>query len=343
MKSWFIYPILALFGTALLAAVLIFYPPKVVLPYLQRVFLPRAAERTEPVAVTIEKDTSATFIFTGDIMMARDVEGYIKAKGQEYPFANIGDTLLGADLVIGNFEGTIRDKEHIEGINEMSFDTTSGNVEILRSAGFGLLSLANNHADDFGPSVTAYTRKTIEDAGIATFGDANDSKDFVTRKTINGRTFSFIGYHAFGETAESLIDAIKAEETAGNFIIMFPHWGVEYERDPSSSQVAAAHMFVDAGADAVIGAHPHVIETTEIYKNAPIVYSLGNFLFDQSWSVPTMIGLTAKMTVTDATVSITFTPIFIEKRQMAPANEKIKESALEALGLPSGSLLVNLP
>jgi poly-gamma-glutamate synthesis protein (capsule biosynthesis protein) len=340
MKRFLPFLFLAVLGTGYLFGALFFYPLEVKLPYVQRFFLPHAPNRDTPIVPADDKPFSASILFTGDVMMARDVEGYIAANGKSWPFAKLGNTLKGADLVVGNFEGTIRDEQTIEGTNSFSFDTTPDNVQILKDAGFDVLSLANNHADDFGPAVTQYTRETIETYGIDTFGDAVESKNFIAHETVNGMKFAFIGFHAFGEDAESLIDTIKAEDAAGNFVIMFSHWGVEYERDPYIAEVTAAHLFIDAGADAVIGAHPHVIQTTEIYKNVPIVYSLGNFLFDQSWSVPTKIGLTAKMTVTDDAVTINFTPVYINQRQTMPADEATKKSALEALGLPDGSLTV---
>lgn len=344
-----LYPVLAITGTVSLAGVLLFYPLEIKAPLLRTAFLPIADERIDGSSIHatyagvdtgVDPYGDATLVFTGDIMMARNVEAYIVANGREYPFAKVGSLLEGADLVIGNFEGTIREKQNIESTNVMSFDTTPENVDMLVAASFDLLSLSNNHADDFGAAVTDFTRETIAARGITPFGDAVDSGKYVARKTIGDTTFSFIGYHAFGETAASLIDTIQEEDALGNFVIMYPHWGPEYIVEPSSAQVSAAHTFVDAGADAVIGAHPHIIQTVEIYNGVPIIYSLGNFLFDQDWSEPTKTGLVAKMTVSDEEIRFDFTPIYLEKRQMSAASPEVTQKVLEDLGYPDGTLVI---
>lgn len=279
---------------------------------------------------------SVTLEFVGDIMLARNVESYIKTYGQDYPFEKIGDLLASNDLLIGNFEGTVREKENIEVTNVMNFDTTPANVTMLANQGFDLLSLSNNHADDFGRTTLDLTRQTITDSGMTPFGDAWESSLYVAHKTVNGLPLAFVGYHAFNESTEGVMEAIKTEKAAGNFVIVMPHWGVEYVRDPSSSQVFAAHQFIDAGADAIIGAHPHVIETVEIYKNVPIIYSLGNFLFDQDWSEDTKRGMTVKLTIADDQLTLKFEPLYLEKRQMMPATEPKRQEMLETLGVPTG-------
>lgn len=347
MNNWSpLYPILAFTGTSLLAGALLFYPLEINLPVFRTAFLPSTDDRvvidsSPDVEVRrVQARLDSTLIFTGDIMMARNVEAYIATNGRDYPFAKVGGLLSGADLVIGNFEGTIRDKQNIEGTNVMNFDTTPDNVKMLVDAGFDLLSLSNNHADDFGSPITDYTRATIENYGITTFGNATASGNHVAHKTIGDTTFAFIGYHAFGETASSLLETIKTEDELGNFVIMYPHWGPEYQINPSPAQVEAAHLFIDAGADAVIGAHPHIIQTVEVYNGVPIIYSLGNFLFDQDWSEPTKTGLVTKMTVSDDEIRFDFTPIYIEKRQMTAASDPLTTQVLEKLGYPEGFLVI---
>ncbi len=331
------YGAFTLAGLGLFAGALFFNPfPKFnPLPpqYRAQAYL-RRAETVEPPATP----PSATLEFVGDVMMARNVEQYIETYGQGYPFAKVGNLLMGNDLLIGNFEGTVREKQHIEVVGDMLFDTTPDNVNILAAQGFDLLSLSNNHTDDFGRVTTQFTRDTIQSKGITPFGDAWDSGSFVAHKTVNGIPFAFIGYDSFGESSDGIVAAIKAEKAAGNFVIVFAHWGVEYQHDPSSSQVAAAHEFVDAGADAIIGAHPHVVETIETYKNVPIIYSLGNFLFDQDWSTDTEHGLAVKMTVTKDKLDFNFIPVFLKGRQMQAAPEPLRTQILNQLGEPTGTL-----
>ncbi|MFA6521905.1 MAG: CapA family protein, partial [Candidatus Gracilibacteria bacterium] len=90
---------------------------------------------------------------------------------------------------------------------------------------------------------------------------------------------------------EKVVAEIKKVRPESDFIVILPHWGVEYARKPTVGQIKEARMFIDAGADLIIGTHPHVIETIEEYKGKYIFYSLGNFIFDQYFSVDTMQGL----------------------------------------------------
>ena len=91
-------------------------------------------------------------------------------------------------------------------------------------------------------------------------------------------------------------DIAAARKAGADVVIVFPHWGVEYRAKPTSVQRNLAHAAIDAGADLVIGNHPHWVQGMEVYKGKPIWYALGNFVFDQSWSNYTMEGITVELT-----------------------------------------------
>ncbi len=269
--------------------------------------LPQAEDAIYPVT---------RLLFIGDLMLARGVEWKIGKKGLDYPLKNVTDFLSAPDLTIGNFEGTIRDTPNQE-MDGFTFDTTPTIAGILPKAGIDVVSLSNNHSDDYGASIAQYTRDAITKLGMIPFGDPYKSSDFVAHKTINNLTFAFIGFHAFGEKPKSIIEAIRTEKAAGNFVIVLPHWGNEYQFTPSLAQTDAAHLFIDSGADAVIGAHPHVIQTYENYLGKPIIYSLGNFLFDQDWSVPTQQGLAVEFEIDKSSITIKFVPINVIHSQVS--------------------------
>ncbi|MCX6808755.1 MAG: CapA family protein, partial [Candidatus Berkelbacteria bacterium] len=93
------------------------------------------------------------------------------------------------------------------------------------------------------------------------------------------------------EVTTDIASYIKAEKAAGAKVLVIPHWGTEYEAIHNSSQAKLAHSWINAGADIVIGGHPHVVEDAELYNGKPIFYSLGNLLFDQTFSKETQRGL----------------------------------------------------
>jgi len=288
-------------------------------------------ERTPPKVTPPTKP--AQLLFVGDIMLARGVEWRIGKTNLEYPLFDITEYLSAPDLTIGNFEGTIRPTSNQE-LDGFTFDTTPAIARTLTDAGIDIVSLSNNHSDNYGPGVLSSTRDTITDLGMTPFGDPYISKDFIGHATVNGIAISFIGFHAFGEDPESIIPAITSEKAAGNFVVVFPHWGNEYQPTPSAAQTEAAHLFIDSGADAVIGAHPHVIQTYENYKGVPIIYSLGNFLFDQSWSVPTSQGLTLGFEINAESITMSFVPISITKEHVTVMDTDDAAKILSEHNLP---------
>ncbi len=266
--------------------------------------------------------SSVKITFVGDIMLAREVEKAIIKNGVDYPFAAIKDQWSGSDLVIGNFESTIRDAYRYEG-EVLAFDTLPSSIVGLKNAGFTNLSLANNHGDDFGSAVTTATHQALTNLGLQTFGDPVESQLHIVHwksspsygGVSGGLNIALIGFHAFLEEPQTIATAIIAEKAAGNFVIVMPHWGNEYQIEPSPAQVDAAQMFVDAGADLIVGAHPHIIEPINTVSGIPVAYSLGNFVFDQDWSVATTQGMMLQITITDTNITITPVAISIHNRQ----------------------------
>lgn len=286
--------------------------------YVPRHDTAKSKNETEEKIYDASSDAEAPvtrLLFTGDIMLARAVEAAIKEHGAAYPFALWQGAAGNFDAVIGNFEGTVREKENIEATNIMAFDTLPAYISALHNAGFTHLSLANNHADDFGEIVTHATRTTILEHDMIPFGDPFTSEDFVTH--IAGETpVALIGFHAFGEETSDIFEIIAAEHEADNVVIVYPHWGNEYIHEPSSAQRQAADAWIAAGADIIIGAHPHVVQTLEMRNGTPVIASLGNFLFDQDFSLETQIGATVEITISKDNITLVFTPIRITHRQM---------------------------
>lgn len=234
-----------------------------------------------------------TILLVGDMMFDRYVRLLLDEHGYEYPFKKIN---LDADIVVGNLEGTITTNKSIAKRDVLRFTFDPKIIEPLKR--FTAVSLANNHSRDFGYKGYTDTMKYLRDAGIGYFGDwANEENlSYVIEK--KGKTVEFIGFNEFGyRNYETVLSAV-ASSTA-DYTIVFPHWGVEYEKEPSTLQKTWARRFIDAGADAVIGAHPHVVQTTETYKGKPIIYSMGNFIFDQYANNDLKTGLVVKITLGD--------------------------------------------
>ncbi len=190
----------------------------------------------------------------------------------------------------------------------------------IARAGIDVASVASTHIGDGGRAGILQTMASLRKNGIVPFG-AGPNLAAARKPAIferGGVKVAILGYDGissryYGATATTIGDAplkasyIKADVAAARaagaqVVIVFPHWGIEYTFGPSPSQQRLAHLMIDSGADLVIGNHPHWVQSVEIYKGKPIWYSLGNFTFDQSWSEPTLEGVTLELTFRGATL-----------------------------------------
>lgn len=148
----------------------------------------------------------------------------------------------------------------------------------LRQGEFNLVNLANNHINDFYEVGISDTIDFLHSEGINTFG--GDVPCF--REKVSGFILAFCGFNEEEFTNKEMVEIINNQKKDSNKIIVSMHWGYENISEVNESQAKLAHELIDHGADIIIGHHPHVIQPFEIYKNRPIIYSLGNFIFDQT-------------------------------------------------------------
>jgi poly-gamma-glutamate synthesis protein (capsule biosynthesis protein) len=292
--------------------------------------------------VSVPEIHKVRMIAVGDMMLDRSVYLHtLAAKDYNFPFARISEFLQSADLTVGNLEGAITDNVSIangEGGNRFYFTFNPQFVEPLR-VNFDVLSLANNHSLNFKEDGLQQSRDYLGNAHINYFGDPlNRVGNISTIVEKNGITFGFVGFHELVETGfENVVAEIKNLEDQVDFTIIYPHWGYEYvTTNPSNPQRSEARAMIDAGADMIIGAHPHVIQPLEIYKDKLIFYSLGNFIFDQYFSEETQQGLALDIAFTKVEDTIDFdvklVPIRVsEKSQPYLATSPEREQILSAI------------
>ncbi len=223
----------------------------------------------------------------GDVMFDRGVRNIIENRGRD-PFEYIKKDLSVIkefDVVIANLEGPIVEMDrNLCQQKEFNFQFASNTPERLKGAGITMVNIANNHSYDCYKAGFESTKRYLEKAGIDYIGDNILEKSFII-KTINNKKIAFVG---MDETVQLIpiskfYPLLKKLKTENDYIVVNIHWGKEYERKATSTQIAIAHALIDNGADAIFGHHPHVIEPVEIYKGKTIFYSLGNFVFDQNF------------------------------------------------------------
>ncbi|MBX4189220.1 CapA family protein [Candidatus Parcubacteria bacterium] len=246
----------------------------------------------------IKDEEPIQILFVGDIMLDRVVRTTIDKNGFASVFEEVKNIFENIDMAVGNLEGTITANPSVSvkdhGNLHFTFDPSVA-LE-LKDLGFTGFSLANNHALDFGTEGFLTTQVNLSSAGLFSFGSPSNDITVSKQVEVKGQNICFVGYHAlYKEDTQPVVLEITRLKPNCNFVVVFAHWGVEYSTTESTDQKREAHRFVDAGADLVIGAHPHVIEPIEIYKDKAIFYSLGNFIFDQDFSLATRQGLAVRL------------------------------------------------
>jgi poly-gamma-glutamate synthesis protein (capsule biosynthesis protein) len=242
-------------------------------------------------------EDAARVAFVGDVMLAEtEGTGRLAAHGGD-PLAQVRRLLSDADLRVANFESSAGTKGKPDPEKPFSFRTAQsaliGFASVFEAAG-----LANNHAGDFGREDFVETLTALRKAGATTFGGGKDPSE-AHRAAIferHGVRIALLGYLDFFprwfsaapgkpgvawlDEDQAALDIAQARADGADVVVVIPHWGTEHEPRANVRQRRIARALLDVGADAVIGGHPHVVQDYEIYQGKPIVYSLGNFVFD---------------------------------------------------------------
>ncbi|MDD5098864.1 MAG: CapA family protein [Candidatus Colwellbacteria bacterium] len=237
-----------------------------------------------------EKADKVFLIVVGDIMLDRNVLSLTRKDGNyDYPFRNMDEYLDRADVRIGNLEGPITEnKSESLGTNGMRFTFSPEFLNPLAER-FDALLIGNNHSFDFGENGLRETKNNLSRKGILFFGDYSNQGDVSAVLKKNGIKIGLVGYHSLsGKGFDNILTDISRLDAICDVVIAMPHWGEEYDLSYNKNQLSAAQKMIDAGADAVIGGHPHVVQPISEYKGKAIFWSLGNFIFDQYFSEETM-------------------------------------------------------
>ncbi|HEV7678155.1 MAG TPA: CapA family protein [Candidatus Dormibacteraeota bacterium] len=276
---------------------------------------PTATPTQEPAATPDARPV--TIAITGDVMLGRSVGDRILATGDRFPFNDTADFLHDFDLTVGNLECVVSRQGQPVPNKPYHFRADPTCYGRLNAAGFDVVSLANNHSGDFGTAAFADMLAALPDHGIAPLGAGMNltAAHQPVIRTVRATTVGFLAYceivpmsfaatatspgHAWLDTALMRAD-IAALRQHVDFLVVFMHWGLEYVTRDTAAQQATARRAVEAGADVVVGSHPHVIQPSETYAGKPIVYSLGNFVFDEMYEDAVRRGNVLTLTVQGA-------------------------------------------
>lgn len=328
---------------------------------------PPADEGTDQslaVADAASQTTSLTISFAGDCTLGTDAAfdqsrsfnaKYDEVGDPAYFFSNVADIFAQDDLSVVNMEGTLTEQT-ARADKTYAFKGPADYAQILVKGNIETADLANNHSHDYGDASYTDTIAALDAAGIGSFG-----YDRIDYRDVKGVKVALIGTYELADGIacqdEMKQNIQKAKDQGAQITIVFFHWGNEKDTVPDDTQIQLGHIAVDAGADLVVGSHPHVIQGYEKYNGRYIVYSLGNFcfggnanpsdkdcmIFQQTFSV------TGSDVATDDAINVipcsissssstnNYQPTPAEGDEKARIEAKIKESA-DAIATRSSSL-----
>jgi poly-gamma-glutamate capsule biosynthesis protein CapA/YwtB (metallophosphatase superfamily) len=249
--------------------------------------------------------TTLRVIFVGDIMLD-DGPGRFSARGGD-PLSAVAPAFDKADYRIANLETSVATGGEADPNKIYTFRAKPATLRHLVGR-IDAVSLANNHSGDYGHSAFLETIRLLDAVGIHHFGGGKNLSEAHSPLWIEkgGLKIAVLGYNeykprsfeagpnwpgiAWSEDSQVVTDIQAARKAGADIIIPFMHWGWEHEPHSDQRQRELAHLMIEAGASAVVGGHPHVTQETEIYQGKPIIYSLGNFVFDGFNKAPEKTG-----------------------------------------------------
>ncbi|PIS22484.1 hypothetical protein COT50_01715 [candidate division WWE3 bacterium CG08_land_8_20_14_0_20_41_10] len=278
---------------------------------------------SSPKVVQEKPKKRVVLIATGDVVPGRSVNyQMVKFNNFKWSFEKVNDVLASGDITVVNFEVPLV-KNCPTTVEGMVFCGREEAVSGLVASGVDVVTLANNHISDYGVAGIENTVRLMRENGVETVGYflGESSKGEVLYKTVNDTKFAFLAFNNIYGSIPPILKADKEviERLVGearknaDVVVVSMHWGVEYQAVPDDRQVELAHLVADAGADLIIGNHPHWVQNDEQYKNTYIKYAHGNLVFDQMWSEETKKGVIGKYTFENGKLVATeFIPTYIK-------------------------------
>lgn len=263
---------------------------------------------------------STSILFLGDLMLDRDMRTLIAKRGIGWPTEKIERLFWSQDLNVANLEGPITANPSVSfGSSEdekrhfvFTFDS-NGAKAFLQKNNINAVSIGNNHILNFKTEGLNETKNALALDKVDYFGDPLDKNNYFL-KNIDGRKIGIVNYNQFsGIDVETVTSLVKELKSKSDFVMVYAHWGREYQLKEDESQREKAHQFIDAGADLIVGSHPHVAQPMEIYKNKAIFYSLGNFIFDQYFSEDVKTRLALGAVLNGEKINFYLVPLYLEK------------------------------
>lgn len=301
---------------------------------------PTKQDRSEPLHI----------LYAGDAMFDWSVKEAINRYGPDYPFLHIQSDIAQADFSFVNLETAVTLENEKDTNQIYNFKSNPESLTGLKNAGFDMVSVANNHSMDFLQKGFLDTLTHLDTAGLLYVGGGLNAQEAYQAKSVNlkGKTVKFLAFSRFIPTGDwfagsnkpgiaqaydrkPVLDAIARERERADYVLVYLHWGVEMNNRPEAWQREFAKQMIDAGADAIIGSHVHVLQGFEYYKGKPIAYSIGNFLFPDYVTGPKADTGLLHLKLEEDQIEMSFQPFYIQKNQIVSKGSVYEDKQLAYL------------
>jgi poly-gamma-glutamate synthesis protein (capsule biosynthesis protein) len=287
-------------------------------------------------APTADPGSAIRFAAAGDVMLSRGVADRMREDGMDAPFSGLAPLLREHDLAFCNLDFTISDRGRPRG-GGYGFRCRPDSAAGLVASGFNLFSLANYHVTDFGPEAMLDTRVFLESRGFHCAGAAANAWEALEPAVVerNGLRVALLAFReapfrarkprnpqVASPDSQALFDAIAAARRVADVVLVSWHWGEENRHDPTAYQARYGRLSVDAGADLVLGHHPHALQAIERYKGRYIFHSLGNAVHDQAWQAASESVLLSCRLSKGKVSEVALRPLIIRGGRPEPASGK---------------------
>lgn len=298
------------------------------------------------------KNQNITLAIMGDVLLDRGIGKMIETHGADYPWRHVSHILNKYDLALINLETSVGTRGNAMADKEYTFQSKPETLEGIVSGGIDGVSIANNHILDYGREGFMETLKNLEKMGIPYAGGGRKKQEALKPAIweINGMQIGLLAFSrvipdmswyatdqragiasAYDYYLDSVCKTISETRKEVDFLIVSLHWGKELQNYPEEKDINAAKRLIDNGADLIMGHHPHVLQGIELYKNKPIVYSLGNFVFNGRGKESNQTMIFNLEVNKRGIVNLSIIPILIKGGQPMVAEGKEKEEIIHIL------------
>ncbi|RSK26769.1 CapA family protein [Bacillus sp. HMF5848] len=310
---------------------------------------PESMEQIEELEPIRDKEP-LTFSFAGDTMAAGKVAAILQQEGYEYPWQQAKNHLVHSDITMLNLETPVTTICE-PASKKYSYQSHPDLLKGMKFAGVDIVTVANNHALDCGEVGLIETIKHLRKAGILYVGGGEDMVEAYSAREIDvrGQRVSIVGFSrvlpdvswyagtrkpglSSGYQDKIVLEKIQEAAMGSDFTVVYMHWGIELADVPEDKDRQLAHQMIDAGADMIIGSHPHVLQGFEFYKGKLIAYSLGNFIFTMSHQdIARQTGVLNVKVHESGKQEVTFTPMRIQNGAVWITEEEESQAILKRL------------